>query len=305
MSASLRHVQPLGLYECLSGVEHGVVRGSVSLLEFGFIEKDVGLEGFPLTSGQLKVGQGDDLSGALSLAHVADGEFACISPVAVERRVFLVGGDRSEVLEHTFDFAFAGALDKSLEAFVPLAFLHEALGETGDDRGYILGRHSRHRQTEGAGVLQPLTPQHNLEVGYGDAADLAADAVEADVGGVVLSARVEASADLDPQAFYGFVERVGALGQPAAQLGREAARRGDAELAGVGARAGGDVEDGTRTRQTQSEFFQVGVESRQIGLAHPAQDEVLLHRRANGVLDIATADVCQSPKLIRGEVTQR
>jgi hypothetical protein len=53
------------------------------------------------------------------------------------------------------------------------------------------------------GVLRPLPAQDDLEVGHRASLDLAAVAVEADVGDVMLTAAVEAAADLDLQVLDG------------------------------------------------------------------------------------------------------
>ena len=61
-------------------------------------------------------------------------------------------------------------------------------------------------------------PQDNLKVRHGNAVDLAAIAVEADVGGVVLAAGIEAAADLDPQGLDGLVELAVFFTETIAQL---------------------------------------------------------------------------------------
>ena len=142
-----------------------------------------------------------------------------------------------------------------------------------------------------AGVVAPLAAEHDLEVRHLVAADVAADAVEAEVGDVVLAAGVEAAADLDVQAFDGGVELEALRRQPVAQLAGQAARGGDAELAGVGAGAGRDVDDRLRAGVAEADGVQVAVERRQVGLAHPAQHDVLLDRRAHGLADVAAGDV--------------
>ncbi len=94
-------------------------------------------------------------------------------------------------------------------------------------------------------------------------ADLAAHAVEADVGDVMLAAGVEAARDLDLEILDRLVELEVAGLDAAPQLGGEAARRRDAELAGVGARAGGDVDQRRGAGKRQADGGEIAVERRE------------------------------------------
>src|SRR5262249_60735319 len=121
----------------------------------------------------------------------------------------------------------------------------------------------------------------------------------------MLPARVETTADLDVQTLHGLVQ-LDALGhQPRAQLAGEPARGGDAELAGVGARAGGYVDDRLRARRRQLDRPQLVVELRQVGLAHPAKDDVLLDGRPHRVADISPGNLGELAHLPRRDVAER
>ena len=123
----------------------------------------------------------------------------------------------------------------------------------------------------------PLAAEHHLEVRDGVARHFAADAVEAEVGHMMLAATIEAAADLDVQIFAPTSSNCETLlGQPLAQFGGQSARGGDAQLAGVGAGAGDDVDDGAGAGIAKSDGFKCLVEFRQIALADPAKDEILL-----------------------------
>ena len=90
---------------------------------------------------------------------------------------------------------------------------------------------------------------------------VAADAIEAKIGHMVLAAGIEAAADLDAQAADGLIHLGVLCGQAHAQFSGEAARGSDAELAGIGAGAGGNVDDRVRNRRGQIGVLQIRVES--------------------------------------------
>ena len=96
--------------------------------------------------------------------------------------------------------------------------------------------------------MLPFAAQHHLEMRHRVAGDFAADTVETQVGDVVLAATVEAAADLDVQIFDGFVEFEDSFRPAACAARRQPARRGDAQFAGVRARASDDVDNGAGAR---------------------------------------------------------
>ena len=122
-----------------------------------------------------------------------------IAPVAVVARVLVVGGQHLQLLDQRADGLLADAVGEIREGFVVQAFLGVAIGEALDDLGHALRRHGADGQAVGAGVVGPLAPDDQLEVRHAPPADVAADAQEAEVGDVVLAARVEAAAGLDVQ----------------------------------------------------------------------------------------------------------
>ena len=246
---------------------------------------------------QLELGLGDDLAGALADAHVAHREDARVAPVGVVARVLVGRGHGLQLGDERPELLLAEPRDVVLEGLAVLALRDEAGGDAVDHLGDPLGRHRADRQAVRAGVLAPAPAEHHLEVRHGDAVDLAAVAEEADVGHVVLAARVEAAADLDPQAADRLVELELLGGEPRAQLAGQAARRRDAELAGVGARAGGDVDDRPGAGRGEVDRLQLRVERRQVVLGDPAQHDVLLDRRADGVADVLAGDVGRAARV--------
>ncbi len=92
--------------------------------------------------------------------------------------------------------------------------------------------------------------------------------------------------------------------QLAPQLRRQRPRRGDPQLAGVGARAGRDVRDGARPRQSELGRRQLAVDRRQVGLAHPAQQHVLVDGGAQAVAGVLAGDVGQGPGLVGRQVAE-
>ena len=72
--------------------------------------------------------------------------------------------------------------------------------------------------------MLPFAAQDHLKMGYCVSGNLAADAVKAYVGHMMLSATVEAAADLDVQVLHRFIQLEALLRQPLAQLARQAAR---------------------------------------------------------------------------------
>ena len=143
----------------------------------------------------------------------------------------------------------------------------------------------------------PFAAQHNLEMRNGKSADFAADAVKAKIGNVMLAAAIEAAADFDVQVLDGFVHSETFSRERFAQFARESARRRNSELAGVGAGAGDDVNDGARARIAKADGFQRLVNFGQVAFADPANDEILLDCGANGFFGEAANDVRQGAKL--------
>src|SRR5271155_674002 len=109
----------------------------------------------------------------------------------------------------------------------------------------------------------------------GVVADVAAVAVEADVGDVMLAATVEAAGNFYTEVADSAVEGRALGCQTSAEFAGQAARAGDAELAGVGAGAGGDVDDGAGAGIGQAEIFQFVVEVDYTTFWNPAENQVL------------------------------
>src|SRR6202034_1893348 len=112
----------------------------------------------------------------------------------------------------------------------------------------ILRRDRGDRQAVGSAVMFPFTAEDDLEMRHSKAADFPADAVETQIGDMVLAAAIEAAADLDMEMLHGFIELEAFLGQAFVKLAGQSARGRNAQLAGIRARAGDDVNDRARSR---------------------------------------------------------
>ena len=121
---------------------------------------------------------------------------------------------------------------------------------------------------------------------------------------MVLTAGVEATADLDAKAADDFIQLRVFRSETLAEFAGEAARSGDAELAGIGAGARRDVNDRFGDRSCESGFLQFGVDSGKIGIAHPSEDEVLFHRAADGFLHVLAGDIREFAHLRGGEIAE-
>ena len=167
-----------------------------------------------------------------------------------------------QIFQRCFQFHFADALDEILEAFAGRAAGDVLFGEARDHFRNILRRNRHDRQAVRTAVVLPLAAQHHLKMRNGEAADLAADAVETKIGHVMLAAAIEAAADFDVQVLHGFVELEAFLGERFVQLARQAARRRNSQLAGVGARAGDDIHDRARAGIAKAHGFERLIEFR-------------------------------------------
>src|SRR5688572_3900327 len=125
-------------------------------------------------------------------------------------------------------------------------------------------------------------------------ADVDRHAIEPHVGYVMLAAGIKAAADLDTQVFHSLVVGVRLCGKPRPEFAGKTARRGDAKFAGIRSRAGRDVHDRSGSRRTQADTRQFAIEVRQVRLAHPTQNHVLLDSRPDAV---AAEPPCNSSKL--------
>ena len=245
------------------------------------------------------------LAGAFAHADVINRIDARIAPVAEVARVFLKAGQLHVGLQHGFDFLATQIFDPGLEVLVRAAFGDIALGQRFQNIGHAFGWHRADRQAVAAGVLLPLSAEHDLEVRQFVIAGAAAVAEEADVGHVMLPAGVKAATDLDFEFAHGIGQQVDLFDQARPQLGGQAARRGDAELAGVGAGASRDIDDGAGVWIAQADFAEIVINRWQIGVSHPAQDDILLNRETYVVADIAAGDIGELEALQGGEIAER
>ena len=228
-------VDVLDLGHRLRRLQHRAQRLGRGRLRLAALEVVERLERDALARRQTELDQRHHLAGAFADADVADGVLARIAPVRVVGAIVGVGGNASEVLEQLAHASLADASDEGLEALALLALADVQAAQPLDRVGDRLRRHRESGQSIGRGVSLGLPAQDDLEVRHRAIADLAAHPVEADVGDVVLAARVEAARDLDLEVLDRVVELEVASLDAAPQLGGEPARRRDAELAGVGA----------------------------------------------------------------------
>src|SRR5258708_21115819 len=102
----------------------------------------------------------------------------------------------------------------------------------------------------------PLSAEDNLKMRHRVSRDLAANAVESQVGRMMLSATVKAAADLDVQILHRFVLLEAFLAYLLAKLRRQSARRRDPQLASVRSGARGDVHQRAGTGVAESDGVQ-------------------------------------------------
>src|SRR6476659_6391430 len=102
-------------------------------------------------------------------------------------------GNLGQVIQHVLDLDLSNTLDKRLEGFVLLALAHIPTGESFHHFGDSLRRNSAHRQTIRAGVMPPLSAQHNLKMRDCVISRVTTDTIKSEICNVVLSTGVEAS----------------------------------------------------------------------------------------------------------------
>src|SRR3569833_4781200 len=122
---------------------------------------------------------------------------------------------------------------------------------------------------------------------------------------MVLAAGDEATADLDAETADDFIAHGVLRGEAFAELAGESTGGGDAELAGIGAGAGGDVDDGFGDGGREVRFVQFGVDRGEIGIADPAENEVLFDRSADGFFDVFAGKVGDFAELRAGDIAER
>src|SRR5207249_2353929 len=122
---------------------------------------------------------------------------------------------------------------------------------------------------------------------------------------VVLAAGVKAAADFDAQVLHRLIQLQALFTEAITQLARETARGSDAQFAGVGAGAGGNVDDGGRVRRTQTDRPNGTVKLRKIRLAQPAEENILLYRGAERVLNKSPREVGERAQLLGAGVAER
>src|SRR2546428_156733 len=141
------------------------------------------------------------------------------------------------------------------------------------------------------------------------AVHVAGGPVETDAGDVVLAAGVRAAADLDAQV-GGRLDQVpaavaGRSAQGALHRKRQLARAGDGDLAGLGPGARRRIGQSPRLALSQADDLERPVHRRELFALHPAQEDVLVLRRAYGAVAPVLGDAGDRLELFGGDVAAR
>ncbi len=142
--------------------------------------------------------------------------------------------------------------------------------------------------------MADLPAEQHLVPGGGAAVGAALDPDEADVGDVVLTARVRAAGDVD--AHPADIREAGALERRADVVG-ETSRLRDGEVARVGARARHDVAGELGARLRHPDRAETRVQVGELVLAQPSEREVLPVRDAHLEAELAL-DLGQLTELV-------
>ena len=133
----------------------------------------------------------------------------------------MLGKILRQFVEYLANLRLADALHEVCEAFVLLPHPQIKICEALDSVGDSLGGDCYDRQPVRTGVLFPLPADDNLKVWNLVTVDGTADTVETDIANVVLSATIEATADLNVQILDRLVHLKALLGQTGSQLGSQ------------------------------------------------------------------------------------
>ena len=149
-------------------------------------------------------------------------------------------------------------------------------------------------------MLPTSSAEQHVVAGSGPTVGAAFDADEADVGDVVLAAGVRAAGDVDAHATD--------LGQPrlferVADVGRQATRLRDREVAGVGTGAGDDVADELGAGFGHADGVEPGEEVGELLLGEATQREVLPVRDPDLGVEVAL-DLREAAELVDRDVTE-
>ena len=264
------------------------------------------LEDPALRLGNRELERGDHLAGALALADVAGAVFPRVGPVRVERGIRVVLRRVAlEIVEYLANLGLADPTDELRKPFVLLPHAQVEVRDAIQGVGNPLRGNGHDRQSIRTRIFFPLSTEDDLKVRHLVAIDDAGHAVKPNVGHVVLPATIEAAADLDVQVLDGLIHLKALLGQARHQFGGQPARRRNAQLASVGAGASHDVQNVAGAGAPEPRRVE-GVKKRgNVGLAHPANHEVLFDRRPDRTVREPPNDVGQGAKLISGNVAER
>ena len=154
--------------------EHGTERQTRSFLCVAFIEPHLRGKDLLFAGLKAKLHERHNLTGTLPNADITDGVYARIAPIRVVAGVFLEGGNLHDLSKQSANLRLPYPLDKVLEGFFFLALSNIVVGDDRHSLWNALGGNRSDGKAVGAGVLRPLSPEHNLKVGHAAPAHVAA-----------------------------------------------------------------------------------------------------------------------------------
>src|SRR2546426_377315 len=263
------------------------------------------LEQLALACRQGKFRLADNFARAFAGAKIVQGKLARIAPISVIRRIGVMRRDLRQIIEHHLDTLLAEPIDEVLKRLALFSLAHISFSDAVNGFRNPLRRNSANSEAVLACVVPEFTAQHDLKMRHLIAIDVTVDAVKTDVSDVMLAAGVEAAAHLNTEIFYRFVQRQTFFTELLVQLARKASRRSDAQFACVGSGASRDIDDGRRVRRAESDALNRSIKFRQVRLADPTEENILLDGRAKRVFDKAPRDVSEGSQLIGAGISQR
>ncbi len=238
-------------------------------------------------------------AGALARTEILEHEWLLPLPVVVEGRIVGIGRHDRVGNQLVLERVLADAVDEGRQPFARLTVAPIYVDQVRDRGGHRLGRQlDRHLADLGRAVHLAAQVQfvHRDRV----LADPLPDTVQADRRNMMLRAGIVAAADLDAHVLE--ILRNAPGREHFRQGAREPFGGGDAEAAGVGPRAGDDVFDQFGAGIGQPLRRQVGIQRLDLRLRNPADDHVLVDRRADVAVGVPFGQIRNVQHLLRGEI---
>ena len=130
-------IEKLRFDQGLRSLKHRSIRHGIRLRVILVLEMHLGFEDQPFGIGKIELRDGNDFARAFSNTHIADGEFARIAPIGIERAILFVSGNFHEWFDHGAAFQFSNTFDEILKALGSLAFTNVPAGDGFDDTGNV------------------------------------------------------------------------------------------------------------------------------------------------------------------------